>query len=201
MPLDAQRPLANTPDFATPNEIQPDSPTPLYWPSPAPDWNTAWAPTDLYLSWIASKMPGMQLSTYPLPQPPDLLVVQSVQEWAAARPQSLPLSALKDATIGVDASYYLDLRLNKTGREPLLHALGGLPYSLKSVVEQDIEILQGLGISLVFVFDGLDFRNKEQSSLKTLANLRANEDGWQHYLEGDADLTAQDFARASTNKV
>ena len=146
-------------------------------------------------------MPGVQLPTYPPPPPSDLLVVQSVQEWAAARPQSLPLSALKDATIGVDASYYLDLRLNKAGREPLLHALSGLPYSLKSVVERDIEVLQGLDISLVFVFDGLEFRNKEQSSSKTLANRRANEDGWQHYLDGDADMTVRDFTRASTNKV
>ena len=120
-----------------------------------------------------------------------------IEEWAASRVQTFPLSSLKDAAIGVDASYYLDLRLNKNSQEPLLHALGGFPYCLKRLVEDDILTLRQFDVSLVFVFNGLDFRNKEAPSSQSAANQRAHEDGWQHYLGGDADQTVADFTRAS----
>ena len=126
-----------------------------------------------------------------------VLPVQPIEEWAAARIQSFPLSAIKGAAIGVDASYYLDLRLNKNCNEPLLHALGGFPYTLKRLVEEDVQSLKKLDISLVFVFNGLDFRNREQPASKSLANRKAHEDGWQHYAGGDPGKTLADFSRAS----
>lgn len=125
------------------------------------------------------------------------LSVQPFEEWAAPRIQTFPLSAIKDARIGVDASYYLDQRLNKKSNEPLLHALGGFPYALKKLVEEDVQYLKKLDISLVFVFNGLDFRNREQPASQSSANRKAHEDGWQHYLGGDPDKTVTDFGRAS----
>lgn len=105
---------------------------------------------------------------------------------------------LQGAAIGVDASYYLDLRLNKKSNEPLLHALGGFPYALKELVEDDAQFLKKFDITLVFFFNGLDFLNREQPASKSLANRKAHEDAWQHYLGGDADKTVNDFGRAST---
>ena len=131
----------------------------------------------------------------------DTSPVQSLEEWAERAPsriQACSLSALKYAVIGVEASHYLDLRLNKTCPEPLLHALGGFPYSLKNIVEDDVQSLKKLDIDLVFVFNGLDFKNKEQASSNSLVNVKAIEDAWQHYLGGDALQTVEDFTRAST---
>ncbi len=124
---------------------------------------------------------------------------QSIEEWATASriTQTFPLSAIKGAAIGVDASYYLDLRLNRNCPEPLLHALGGFPYALKKFVVQDVQALKKLDISLVFVFNGLDFRNRQQPASKSLANRKAHEDGWQHYAGGDPEKTLADFTRAS----
>ena len=104
-----------------------------------------------------------------------------------------------DSVIGVDASYYLDLRLNKTSHEPLLHALGGFPYSLKKILDDDIKLLEAYRAKPLFVFDGLDFRNKERPNSRSSANRKAHEDGWKHYSEGDPEQTLAGFSRAGKN--
>jgi hypothetical protein len=80
-----------------------------------------------------------------------------------------------------------------------LHALGGFPYSLKKILDDDIQLLKAFKIKLLFVFDGLDFRNKEPPSSRSSANRRAHEDGWKHYSDGDPDQTLADFSRAGKN--
>jgi hypothetical protein len=131
-----------------------------------------------------------------------LLLAQSFEQWAASSICTYDFEdprvqeKLKDSVIGVDASYYLDLRLNKTSHEPLLHALGGFPYSLKKILDDDLQLLRSYKIEPIFVFDGLDFRNKEPPSSRSLANRRAHEDGWKHYSDGDPDQTVADFSRA-----
>ena len=149
-------------------------------------------------------MPGKTSNTLKS-NPSDIwpfFLVQSFEEWAASSIQTYELEdprlqeRLKDSVIGVDASYYLDLRLNKTSHEPLLHALGGFPYSLKKLLDDDIQLLRSYNIKPIFVFDGLDFRNKEQPGSKSLANRKAYEDGWKHYSDGDAEQTLAAFSRA-----
>ena len=46
------------------------------------------------------------------------------------------------------------------------------------------------------MFEGLDFRNKEQPKSRSLANRKAHEDGWKDYSRGDAEQTVADFRRA-----
>ena len=128
--------------------------------------------------------------------------VQTFEEWAAPSICTYDLDdprlqeKLNDSVIGVDASYYLDLRLNKTSHEPLLHALGGFPYSLKKILDDDIQLLKTFKIKLMFVFDGLDFRNKEPPSSRSVVNRRVHEDGWKHYSDRDPEQTLADFSRA-----
>lgn len=127
---------------------------------------------------------------------------QSAEEWAAPYIYTYDLedlkvqARLKDSVIGIDASYYLDLRLNKTSHEPLLHALGGFPYSLKKILDDDMQFFKSYNIKPIFVFDGLDFRNKEQPSSRSSANRKAHDDGWKHYLDENPDQTVANFSRA-----
>lgn len=134
-----------------------------------------------------------------------LLTVQSIEEWAAPRIQTFPFASLRHAVIGIDASYYLDLRLNSpTSIEPLLSAIGGVPYTLKATLRGDLEAFQAIDATLIFVFDGLDYKNKEQhNSTRLTANLKAYKDGWKEYYNKDndkkvaAERTLKAFAKAS----
>lgn len=133
--------------------------------------------------------------------------------------QTFPLQHLSGAVIGVDASYYLDLRLNK-GRpetkkanpesnkntlppdgsknslEPLFNALGGVPYSLQDAIKKDVQALKKHDISLTFVFNGLDYATKEPSGARSATNLRAHEEGWLAYKNDDTQATVKAFEKA-----
>lgn len=107
--------------------------------------------------------------------------------------------------IGVDASHYLDLRLNgPTSHEPLLNAIGGDPYTLEAALRHDLDAFQAVDAKLLFVFDGLDHRKKEpHDSPSVKATLKAHRDGWKEYTDGDngkelaAERTLKAFAKAS----
>ncbi len=134
-----------------------------------------------------------------------MAAVQSIEEWAAPCIQTFPFTALRNAVIGVDASHYLNLRLNGTSNEPLLNAIGGIPYTLKAVLRDDLESFQAVDATLIFVFGGLDYKNKElYTSPRTTATLKAHRDGWKEYYNKEngkdlaAERTLKAFAKAST---
>ncbi|KAL8643191.1 MAG: hypothetical protein Q9228_000176 [Teloschistes exilis] len=66
----------------------------------------------------------------------------------------MPISALGDSIIGIDAAYYLEQIQQK---EPLLPALGGFPLALESRIFKELDALQAFGIKPHFVFDGLGY--------------------------------------------
>jgi hypothetical protein len=129
----------------------------------------------------------------------DPLPVQKFDLWASKHVEYCPLQMLNDAVIGVDASYYLNLRLNGNNEEPLKHALGGLPFTFKKAVEEDITFLRQKGITLVFVFDGLDYVNKTLPDSQSVESSRVQDGAWHHYLTGDSKRTVTDFAKAEYN--
>lgn len=126
-------------------------------------------------------------------------LVQKLDQWASQRgaTQSFPLPTLKDAVIGIDASYYLDLRLNGSPKEePLKHALGGVPFCLKAQITDDIECLQDAGVKVIFVFNGLDHVNKPPAEFLSLDSTRAAETAWQKYRSGDSEACNAEFSKA-----
>ncbi|KAF8425110.1 hypothetical protein EV426DRAFT_59307 [Tirmania nivea] len=93
------------------------------------------------------------------------MTVISLEPLAASKYQTLPLSTLKDATLGIEAEYYLWRLLNTPPtKEPLLSALGGFPYGLKQAIEDDINAFHQAGIKLLFVFNGLKISRTDKSS-------------------------------------
>lgn len=123
--------------------------------------------------------------------------VRSFDEWAAARSQTLPLSSLKGAVVGIEAFHYLDLHLNHySTKEPLLIALGGFPFALKSNIEKEIQTLKSLGITCLFVFSGLDFGKKEHTFSAQTESSRALDQAWNFYDNQQADQVVDAFSAA-----
>jgi len=122
-----------------------------------------------------------------------------LDEWAIGRTQFLPLSALKGAVIGIDASHYINHHLHHhTTREPLLIALGGFPFALKSNIERELQTFKNLGIGCVFVFNGLDFGKREPRPHVRAESIRAFEQAWELYDQQQADQVVDAFSSAGT---
>lgn len=125
--------------------------------------------------------------------------VRPLDEWASSRVQSLSLSALKGAVVGIDASHYIAQHLNHhPTREPLLTALGGFPFALKNNIERELHIFKNLGVACVFVFNGLDFGKKDQRPRVQPESVRAFEQAWDLYDQQQADQVVDAFSRAGT---
>ncbi|KAL1953984.1 hypothetical protein VTO42DRAFT_1870 [Malbranchea cinnamomea] len=127
--------------------------------------------------------------------------IRALDEWANARSQTLPLSALKGAAVGIHASYYLDQHLNHhITKEPLLGALGGFPFAQRANIERELQALKDQGITPVFVFDGLEV-GKPVSDLPLRAqNARAFERAWELYDQQQADQVVDAFSNAGSTK-
>jgi hypothetical protein len=133
------------------------------------------------------------------------LLVRTFSEWTNGRGEkclsTFPLSHLKDAAIGIDASYYLDLHLHRdASKENLLTALGGFPFALKASVERDLQELKQLGITAVFVFPGLDFGKKEFVYDPQSAEALQNDRAWELYDQGLGEKVVEAFGKAGMNR-
>ena len=104
--------------------------------------------------------------------------------------------------MGIDAFHYLDLHLNHYAtKEPLLIALGGFPFALKSNIEREIQALKTLGITCVFVFSGLEFGKKEHSFAAQAESARALDQAWNFYDQQQAEQVVDAFSAAGWSRI
>lgn len=127
--------------------------------------------------------------------------IRALDDWAASHTQPLPLSSLKGAVLGIDASHYIFHHLHHhSSREPLLVALGGFPFALKSNIGRELQTFKNLGITCVFVFNGLDFGLREHQTHTRAESARAFEQAWDLYDQQQADQVVDAFSNAGTPK-
>lgn len=107
------------------------------------------------------------------------------------------LKDLHGTRIGIDAEEYLTSFLISK-KEPLLPALGGLPFSLKSRVDEDLQHFTDAGIEPVFVFNGLDQACNDRASILK-SSVKASDildSAWKIYDAGRADESVATFGMA-----
>lgn len=103
---------------------------------------------------------------------------------------------MTDAFIGIEAAYYLDRFLKVQAKEPLLSALGGFPFSIKTAIEDDLESLQAARITPIFFFGGIEVGNKD-TLLKDLSHAAIlNAQAWDLYDQHEAQQAVDTFGNS-----
>ncbi|KAK6533577.1 hypothetical protein TWF694_002514 [Orbilia ellipsospora] len=123
--------------------------------------------------------------------------IRNFDAWSTNRLQTLPLSVLKDTVVGIDAGNYLKKLIDGPGtKEPLVPALGGFPFSLRSKIEDDLSQWHQAGIKPLFVFSGIQFLRTEKSS--TVSELAAKNriGAWSLYDNGHATQAVEAFGES-----
>ena len=122
------------------------------------------------------------------------------KEWAIQQHCVLtaPVDKLKGLRVGIDAEDYLYSLLAVGSGEPLLPALGGLPFTLKKCVDDDLRGFRDAEIAPIFVFNGLDHACKDRASilregLKASAILN---EAWTIYDQGKGEDAVKAFGKA-----
>jgi hypothetical protein len=109
------------------------------------------------------------------------------------------LEQFRGTAIGIEAEDYLNSILTNTlTREPLLPALGGLPFALQKHVDEDLANYRDAGIIPRFVFNGLQVASKDKAIVSREARKAAKilDDAWSIYDQGRGEEAVNAFGKA-----
>jgi len=123
------------------------------------------------------------------------------KEWAAQESliRNAPLDEFRGTRIGIDAEDYLtSVLIAPNTREPLLPALGGLPFSLQKNVDADLKSFQDAGITPIFIFNGVNIASQDRAAAGKQARKASGtlNDAWSIYDSGQGDGAVAAFGKA-----
>ena len=123
------------------------------------------------------------------------------KEWvrAEALEETSPLEEFRGTCIGIDADDYLTTLLSTAHtREPLLPALGGLPFALEKHVDQDLANFRNMGIRPLFVFNGVQVASRDRAMVRRESQKLAKmlDDAWAIYDQGRGEDSVNAFGKA-----
>ncbi|RXK34158.1 hypothetical protein BBD39_06105 [Arsenophonus endosymbiont of Bemisia tabaci Asia II 3] len=110
-----------------------------------------------------------------------------------------PIDQLKDTRLMIDAEDFLEnILTSRTTREPLLPALGGLPFALRKHVDDHIAAFQVSNITPTFIFNGLDLACKDRATISRESKLAARslDEAWSLYSQSRADEAVAEFGKS-----
>ena len=122
-------------------------------------------------------------------------------EWAASAGVNhvVPLDQLRDHRLGIDAEDYINhLVSSPPTREPLLPALGGLPFSLKETIKTHLSVFEKYGIQPYFVFNGLNYNGQEDKLQAMLKASKTVTSAWYEYGQSNPETAVNEFGTLCT---
>ncbi|KAK6441843.1 hypothetical protein LTR95_001922 [Oleoguttula sp. CCFEE 5521] len=131
------------------------------------------------------------------------LHILAFKEWATHDGVTVSgtIDQLRDKRVAIDAEDWLNTLLTaQTTREPLLPALGGLPFALKKHVNEHLEGFRSAGITPTFVFNGLDLACRDRAAIAKESRIAAAslDEAWRLYGESKADDAVAEFGKSCT---
>ena len=123
------------------------------------------------------------------------------KQWAVNENVALSSSIeqIRDSRLGIDGEDYVhSLLISTPNREPLLPALGGLPFTLHKRIDEDLQGFGEAGIDPIFVFNGLDLACRDRASVLRESRKAANilGDAWSTYDNAKGEEAVNMFGRA-----
>jgi len=110
-----------------------------------------------------------------------------------------PIEQLKDKRVVIDAEDFLETILtSQATREPLLPALGGLPFALRKHVDAYLANLKEAQITPTFIFNGLDLACKDRATISRDSRqaARSLDEAWNLYSQSRADEAVAEFGKS-----
>lgn len=123
-------------------------------------------------------------------------MIHDFEVWAAPRREINPFSDLAGAVLAIEADFYLDRLLSTTSKEPLLAALGGIPFGLTEQIKSELRALQDANITPIFVFKGLETGRRSVQYKEANDVALANAEAWDLYSQHQAERAVETFGNS-----
>lgn len=123
------------------------------------------------------------------------------QEWASNEGVSHTsnIDDIRGKRLLIDAEHLLDTLLTaQPSREPLLPALGGLPFALKKHVDAYLQGVKDAELKATFVFEGVTPECKDRAAIARESRQAAASlnEAWSLYGQGKADNAVAEFGKS-----
>ncbi|KAB2573175.1 DNA repair protein [Lasiodiplodia theobromae] len=129
-------------------------------------------------------------------------MISTQDDWAANLAEHSKLEELSGCSVAIDAADHLNRLLNDPQwKEPLLPALGGLPFSMKRLVLDDLQRWKNHNITPFFVFNGLDFGKRDKSFRTSDEASRVTAEAWELYNQSEAERAVSTFGEAPSTRT
>lgn len=125
--------------------------------------------------------------------------IRSFDEWISSSGlrERASMKSMNNATIAIEAEHYLDCLMKVAPtKEPLLSAIGGLPFGLKSHIVNHIGVWRAHGIAPFFVFAGIDGWKQDDTVADAEENGRINSEAWGMYEQGHPQDAVNTFGKS-----
>lgn len=137
---------------------------------------------------------------------PSSKMINSFDVWAQASNvlENSRLDELTGTVIAIEAAHYLSNRIfnDPQWREPLLPALGGVPFAMKRLVEGDLRKFKEHNITPIFVFGGLDVGKKDNTVFEASKKASSTcEAAWELYNQHQAQNAVDTFGNSCTQPM
>ena len=123
-------------------------------------------------------------------------MVSGFNEWAASAQLGHinSFDELNDRRLGIEAEDYIaNILTNSPTKEPLLPALGGLPFALEETVTNNISVLRKHGCQPYFVFSGVNPDGQEEKLQSALKATKTIANAWELYGASEPERAVAEF--------
>jgi len=122
-------------------------------------------------------------------------MIAGFEDWAdsAQLRESGSLDQLEDASIAIEAEYFIDSILTGGTKEPLLPALGGVPFTIDSILEERLRVLREHKIRPTFCFNGLNPNRQRQKLEASLRYSKIVGEAWDLYNASNPERAVAEF--------
>ena len=95
-------------------------------------------------------------------------MIRDFEIWNNNLGEASQLDELRGQRVGIEAAHYLQHRVlnHPHVKEPLVPALGGLPFGFEPHFKNDLEKFAASGVEPFFVFSGLDIAKQDKKAGK-----------------------------------
>ncbi|GAB7354163.1 hypothetical protein MBLNU459_g4718t2 [Dothideomycetes sp. NU459] len=129
-------------------------------------------------------------------------IVEGLDRQLTQLGRSASFDQLKERRLGIDAEDYINNILTSSPtKEPLLPALGGLPFALEEIIKSQISILKDYRIEPFFVFNGLKLNGQEDKLQTSLKATKSIVNAWELYNASEPERAVAEFGNLCTLDV
>lgn len=123
-------------------------------------------------------------------------MISGFNEWAASAQlgNSDSFEELNERRLGIEAEDFIaNILTTSPTKEPLLPALGGLPFALEETITNHVSTLRKYGCQPYFIFSGVNYNAQEEKLQTASRATKSIANAWELYGASEPERAVAEF--------